>query len=218
MGLKEPATESRAAASAAQDPPLRQRRLAPWNGGRCFSVLTFTNTYTHTNTRGLPEPQHGLSRETARCSRLESTKYREISLRLRRLWPNLVQWLRHRWSHSPFPNSERLLGLPLQICTKSREATLSPGQRQLVHWLSIFGRIPCWVDLCCHPGWVWRFSLSQPTAPHPWHRSSHTYGCQGLHKATYYSTYGCRVRHSCPDSPTVKTHAYKNEMYTSEGE
>lgn len=73
MGLKEPARESRAAASAARDPPLRQRPSAGSLKWRPLLLRTHIHqhTYTHTNTRGLPEPQHGLSRETARRSRLQ---------------------------------------------------------------------------------------------------------------------------------------------------
>lgn len=178
MGLKEPARESRAAALAVQDPPLRQRRLAPWNGGRCSSVLIHQHTYTHTNTRGLPEPQHGLSRETAQRSRLKKTKYREISGRIRRPWPNLVQWLRHRGTHPPFPSSLT------RGASKSRDAPPSLRQRQLVYCLSIFRRMLCWVELCglprlvSSPRGVW---TSPPPTP-----ASHPDGCQGRHKATYY--------------------------------
>lgn len=77
-GIREAARECRTETSAAQDPTLRQRPQTPWNGGRCFPVLTFTNTHIHTNTRGLQEPSARALARSCTISRLNRPKYREI--------------------------------------------------------------------------------------------------------------------------------------------
>lgn len=147
---------------------------------------SFTNTHTHTQTPGVSRSLSTGSRE--KLPSVPDWKKRNIARSQDGFGDRSPISCNDCATEEPIPLSPPP---PIRGASKSRDATPSLGQRQLVHCLSIF-RMLCWVELCglprlvSSPRGVW---TSPPPTPHdrpPPTPASHPDGCQGRHKATYF--------------------------------